>query len=230
MTDPADAADRDAALALMDVSRETTERLATYVERLRAWQRVKNLVAPSTLDKIWTRHVVDSAQLVALAPGARRWVDLGTGAGFPGLVIAILLGGLDGVRVDLIESNARKCAFLREVVRETRAPAVVHAGRIEAVLPEVSGRPDVVTSRALASLPMLVDMSRSLLDCGTIGLFLTGENAGDSVWGLAGSGYAIEAIPSRTQPGARIVKVTMAGAGAARSAHRSDFVAAQGAS
>lgn len=195
----------------MNVSRETAERLATYVERLQAWQRIKNLVAPSTLDKIWTRHIADSAQLLALAPAARRWVDLGTGAGFPGLVIAILLTGREGAQVDLVESNARKCAFLREVVRQTRAPAVVHAGRIEAILPSLRDRPEVVTSRALASLPALIDMSRTLLDCGALGLFLTGENADDSFHRVAGSGYRIEAIPSRTHPGARIIRVTAAG-------------------
>ncbi len=192
----------------MDVSRETAERLATYVERLQAWQRIKNLVAPSTLDKVWTRHIADSAQLLDLAPAARHWVDLGTGAGLPGLVIAILLTGREGARVDLVESNARKCAFLREVVRETRAPAIVHAGRIEAVLPGLEGRPDVVTSRALAPLAVLVDMSRTLLDCGATGLFLTGENADDSFHRIAG--YGLEAMPSRTHPGAAIIRVTAA--------------------
>lgn len=192
----------------MDVSRETAERLATYVERLQAWQRIKNLVASSTLDKVWTRHIADSAQLLDFAPAARHWVDLGTGAGFPGLVIAILLAGREGARVDLVESNARKCAFLREVVRQTRAPAIVHAGRIEAVLPRLEGRPDVVTSRALAPLPVLVDMSRTLLDCGATGLFLTGENADDSFHRIAG--YGFEAMPSRTHPGAAIIRVTAA--------------------
>lgn len=225
-----EAADRDAACALMDVSRETMERLATYVERLLAWQRVKNLVAPSTLDKVWTRHVADSAQLAALAPAARRWVDLGAGAGFPGLVVAILLTGVDNAHVDLIESNGRKCAFLREVARETRAPAVVHAGRIEAVLPGLTGRPDVVTSRALAPLATLVDMSRSLLDCGAMGLFLTGENVGDSLHDMAGSGYAVEAIPSRTHPGARIVRVTVAGAPMPWPVHRRGSAPRPGAS
>ena len=194
----------------MDVSRETLARLALHVDRLRAWQRVKNLVAPSTLDVIWTRHVADSAQLTALAPAARRWIDLGSGAGFPGLVIAILLRGRKGAHVDLIESNGRKCAFLREVVREADAPATVHAGRIDAVLPGLAGGYDVVTSRALAPVPALVAMSRTLLDCGATGLFFTGEKADDSLQDRIGCGYTIEAIPSRTQHGARILRVTAA--------------------
>lgn len=222
-----DAADRRAACRQMAVSRETVERLVLYAERLRAWQPIKNLVAPSTLDAIWTRHIADSAQLAALAPEARRWVDLGSGAGFPGLVIAILLIGRDGAHVDLVESNARKCAFLREVVRETGAPAAVHAGRIEVVLPGLTVQPEVVTSRALAPLPMLVDMSRSLLDCGAIGLFLTGENADDSLQGRPG--YAVEAIPSRTQPGARIIRVAATGVPDPPPARRVSPAAAPGA-
>ncbi len=131
------------------MSRQVVDRLAIYETLLRQWQKTINLVAPSTLDAVWHRHFADSAQLVALAPGARTWVDLGSGAGFPGLVVAIMLaevpplprerGGvrLEGppplapprkgegdratgrARVTLIESNARKCAFLREVVRQT---------------------------------------------------------------------------------------------------------------
>lgn len=213
----------------MNVSRETLARLALYVDRLRAWQRVKNLVAPSTLDVIWMRHVADSAQLTALAPAARRWIDLGSGAGFPGLVIAILLSGRQDAHVDLIESNGRKCAFLREVVRETGAPAAVHAGRIDAVLPGLAGRYEVVTSRALAPVPILIDMSRTLLDCGTTGLFFTGENADDSLQDRIACGYTIEAIPSRTQHGARIIRVTAASAAATPPAPRSDPAAAQGA-
>ena len=126
--------------AAFAVSRQVVDRLAIYDTLLRQWQKTINLVAPSTLDAVWHRHFADSAQLVALAPGARTWVDLGSGAGFPGLVVAIMLA--DGASpsprsraptltpprrgegtarrcVTLIESNARKCAFLREVVRQT---------------------------------------------------------------------------------------------------------------
>ena len=130
--------------AAFNVSRETIARLETYEALLRQWQKAVNLVAPSTLDAIWHRHFADSAQLLPLAPGARTWVDLGSGAGFPGLVVAILLadrvthphprplpaegeGAAAPTHVTLIESNARKCAFLREVVRKpaSRAPAAL---------------------------------------------------------------------------------------------------------
>src|SRR5262245_20072124 len=132
--------------AAFRVSRETLARLATYEGLLRRWQGAVNLVSPSTVNAIWHRHFADSAQLVALAPSARAWVDLGSGAGFPGLVVAILLAGEARFRADnaacephaeprtneqgvpgmtLIESNARKCAFLREVVRATQIAALL---------------------------------------------------------------------------------------------------------
>ena len=135
------------------VSRETYGRLAALVALVKKWQRAENLVAASTLDTIWTRHVADSAQLVAVFPKIRHWLDLGSGGGFPGLVTAILLG--DGSRDDgtvhLVESNARKCAFLRTAVRDIGAPAVVHHGRIEDILARFEAPVEAISARALAS-------------------------------------------------------------------------------
>lgn len=197
-------------MQLLDVSRETEDRLARYVELLRRWQTVKNLVGPGTLDTVWTRHIADSAQLVPLAPEARSWVDIGSGAGFPGLVVAILLRDRPGVRVHLIESNHRKCAFLREVVRETTAPAEVHAGRIEDVLPTLSDI-DVLSARALAPLSQLLLWGKRLIDAGTLGLFLKGEEINRESASLSGQGYAIEAVPSCTHAAGRILMVRAAG-------------------
>ena len=163
--------DRRRALALVPVSRETEERFAVYADLLERWQRIKNLVAPSTLGELWTRHFADSAQIAAIAPEALRWADMGSGAGFPGLVVAILLVGRAGAQVHLIEANARKCAFLREAARACGAPATVHNGRVEDVLPSLK-HVDVVTARALAPLPRLVEMGRVLIDGGTTGIFL----------------------------------------------------------
>jgi 16S rRNA (guanine527-N7)-methyltransferase len=206
-----DIADRARALALVPVSRETEQRFALFVDLLRRWQTIKNLVGPSTLQTLWTRHIADSAQLVDLMPQARRWVDLGSGAGFPGVVIAIMLHGQDRARVDLVESNERKCAFLREAIRVTGAPARVHMGRIEKIVPLLDGTVDAVTSRALAPLPELVNMSQTLLDSGATGLFLKG---GESLPGEAdvapfpnGAGHDYEIIRSRTHPTAQIVRV-----------------------
>src|SRR5712672_2846774 len=123
--------DRTRALALTPVSRETTARLDRFVALLLQWQKTTNLIAPSTIPNLWTRHIADSLQLLDLAPDAKIWVDLGTGGGFPGLAIACALYGTPGRRVHLIESNAKKAAFLRAAVAETEAPAVVHGVRIE---------------------------------------------------------------------------------------------------
>src|SRR5690606_37210828 len=140
-----------------------------YVDLLRRWQDVKNLVGPRTLDQIWTRHIADSAQLLRLAPDARRWIDIGSGAGFPGLVLAILMREEPDREVHLVESNSRKCAFLRAVSRETGARAQVHAGRIQDVLPRLGGA-DVLTARALAPLPELLTLGKDLLRTGALGL------------------------------------------------------------
>ncbi len=204
--------DRRRALALVPVSRETEERLAVYVDLLRRWQAVKNLVAPSTLPHLWTRHVADCAQLVPLAgPEARRWVDLGSGAGLPGLVVAALLHDRPGALVDLIESNERKCAFLREAVRATGVPARVHMDRVDRVLPGLDGAIDAVTSRALAPLPDLLAMGETAIARGAVGLFLTGADrtavavaGADPHW--AGR-VRIDHVPSRTNEESRIVVV-----------------------
>ena len=142
-------------LANRNVSRETLAGLDQFVALLLQWQVRTNLVAPSTLSEIWSRHIEDSLQLAELAPGPLRWVDLGSGAGFPGIILGICQKGLPGAHVDLIESNAKKAAFLRAVIRETGIAATVHAERIEdcgAVL----AKSEAVSARALASLDMLL--------------------------------------------------------------------------
>ncbi|MDJ1158710.1 16S rRNA (guanine(527)-N(7))-methyltransferase RsmG [Chelatococcus sp. SYSU_G07232] len=204
----AGADDRAAALALMSVSRETEERLARFVDELRRWQAVKNLVGPATLDRVWTRHIADSAQLVALAPQARRWLDLGSGAGFPGLVVAILLADTPGAQVDLVESNGRKCAFLRAVSRATGAPARVHNVRIEDVIPEFVGKVDVVSARALAPLTVLLGMTKDLLRTGTLGLFPKGQDLEVELTEASKSWrIQADAVASKTDPQARILVV-----------------------
>ncbi len=190
-------------MELVSVSRETERRFALYAELLTRWQRVKNLVAPSTLSEIWTRHIADSAQILALAPAARRWADLGSGAGFPGLVVAISLADTKDVEVHLVEANARKCAFLREVARECGAPATIHNGRIEDVVPTLNFI-DVVTARALAPLPRLIEMGRILIDGGATAIFLKSQGEiGESVG--SDRAYDVTIVPSRTSEDGRIV-------------------------
>jgi 16S rRNA (guanine527-N7)-methyltransferase len=160
--------------AIIPVSRETAERLSAYVALLRKWQPAENLISPKTLPELWRRHIADSAQIVQLFPRDRRWLDLGSGAGLPGMVIAILLGG-EG-QVHLVESNRRKCAFLRAAIRETRASATVHEGRIEEVLASWTEPVDRVTARALASLKELLRLGAPVLTKGTPAAFLKGAD------------------------------------------------------
>lgn len=171
-----DKSDRARALRLTPVSRETEERLSLLVSELVRWQAAKNLVSSATLAEVWTRHIADSLQIYNLAPDARRWLDLGSGGGFPGLVIGIRLAEGDGGHIDLVESNARKCAFLRHAARVTGAPVTVHAGRIEDVVTDFAGKIDVVTARALAPLPLLLDWCSELLRRGAVGLFPKGQH------------------------------------------------------
>src|SRR5271166_1273795 len=161
-------ADRRAALRLVPVSRETERRLASYVDLLIKWRRSTNLVSTSTLASIWTRHVADSAQLLALAPSAKRWIDMGTGAGFPGLVIAIQLADVPGAVVHCIESDRRKCAFLREAVRATGAAATIHPERVEAIEPSSLEPVDAVTARAFAPLPPTLKLARPWIMRGAV--------------------------------------------------------------
>src|SRR6184192_634196 len=130
MKSPISAADKAAALSLTPVSRETEARLDRYVALLVEWQAKTNLVAPSTLPNLWTRHISDSLQLLALAPSAKVWADLGSGGGFPGVVLACALAETSGVSVHLVERVAKKAAFLREALRVTGAPGMVHLAEI----------------------------------------------------------------------------------------------------
>jgi 16S rRNA (guanine527-N7)-methyltransferase len=160
------------------VSHETMERLELYERLLQQWQKAVNLVSPTTLPQVWRRHFADSAQLIALAPKAKTWVDLGSGGGFPGLAIAIALANQKECCVHLIESNSRKCAFLSEVARRTGASARVHAMRIaDAAESGAIPAADVVTARALAPLDALLDLALPFLGSASVGLFLKGREA-----------------------------------------------------
>jgi 16S rRNA (guanine527-N7)-methyltransferase len=203
--------DKAAALALTPVSRETEMRLDALVDRLRAWQGRMNLVAPSTLPHLWTRHVADSLQLLPLAPEARTWVDLGSGAGFPGLVIACALADRPGLQVHLVESNSRKAAFLREAARAASVPAEIHAERIENFTGAWPGTPDVVTARALAPLSRLLGYAAPLLERGALALFLKGQDVGAELTEAAKSWkFEHRIVPSVTDSRGRIVVVRKA--------------------
>lgn len=202
------AADRARALALMPVSRETLDRLDRFVAVLLRWQQHTNLIAPSTEQRLWTRHVADSLQLISLAPHARVWADLGSGAGFPGLVIACMLADQRDTRVHLVETNLKKIAFLREAVRASGAPAILHTARIEDFAASPPGGIEVVTARALAPLPKLLGLASPLLKSGTIGLFPKGQDAASELT-AASKSWNIQAslTQSRTDPKSHVVVV-----------------------
>ncbi len=145
------------------VSRETQERLQHFAQLFQKWAKTINLVAPSTIDDLWRRHIADSAQIFQLHPAADRWVDLGSGGGFPGVITAILLAEKGAGHVDLVESNQKKAAFLRVCLRECAARGAVHAIRIEEA-PAAIQTCDVISARALAELELLLDYAAPWLE------------------------------------------------------------------
>jgi 16S rRNA (guanine527-N7)-methyltransferase len=168
--------DRAAALALTPVSRETEARLDRFLDLLWTWQAKTNLVSPSTLPKLWSRHVSDSLQLLDLAPTAKVWMDFGSGGGFPGMVLACALADRPGASVHLVERNGKKAAFLREALRVTGAPGVVHLAGIEDIVDRVAGPIDCVTARAVAPLHQLIGFAEPVVRWGAKALFLKGQD------------------------------------------------------
>jgi 16S rRNA (guanine527-N7)-methyltransferase len=198
------AADRERALNLIPVSRETLSRLDRFVELILARNQITNLIAKSTVPHVWTRHVADSLQLVSLAQG-RTWADLGSGGGFPGFVIACALAE-HGV-VHLIESRDRKAAFLRDAVHTIGAPAIVHRGRVEELAQKL-GPVDVVTARALAPLPKLLEYVEPFVAKGAKALLMKGQDV-EAELTQAAKYWRIQAeiVPSKTDPSGRILVV-----------------------
>lgn len=170
-------------LARFDVSRESRARLESFVKLLQTWQRRLNLIGPATVEDIWKRHVADALQLLPLIDSdVQRILDLGSGGGIPGLVMAIALMEERPVTVHLVESTGKKAAFLRQAAQLTGAPAVVHDCRIEDLAK--SGRIiqiDLVTARALAPLPKLLRLASPWLEAGAYGLFHKGQDVDDEL-------------------------------------------------
>lgn len=186
------------------VSRETLANLKTYEALLGKWQRAINLVAAGTLPDFWRRHVLDSAQLAAHAPSeARLWLDIGSGAGFPGLVLAILLAQGSAPRIHLVESDRRKCAFLQTVARETAAPVQIHPERIEELTPFAA---DVITARALAPLGRIFEYAVPFIGAETVLLLLKGRDVERELTDArAGWRFDATALPSRSDPSGRVL-------------------------
>jgi 16S rRNA (guanine527-N7)-methyltransferase len=176
MSSPTLAVDKAEGLKLTPVSRETEARLDRYLDLLVEWQAKTNLVAPSTLGNLWTRHVSDSLQLLTIVPSAKIWVDLGSGGGFPGVVLACALAETSGAMVHLVERNAKKAAFLREALRVTSSHGTVHLADIGDSVDRIAGPVDCVTARAVAPLNQLIGFTEPLVKRGAKALFLKGQD------------------------------------------------------
>lgn len=199
--------DAESFLAVSGVSRETMERLEAYEALLLKWQKSINLVSSATLTHLWQRHMWDSAQLAALAPEeARNWVDLGSGAGFPGIVVAAMLRDRLGFQMHLVESDQRKSVFLREAARIMELPVTVHPVRIEAFEPPET--PDVISARALATLSQILEWTSSFWGKQTVGLFLKGQTASEELTeARKGWIFKVEAIASQSDGSGKVLKL-----------------------
>lgn len=202
------AEDRARALRLTPVSRETLARLDRLVEILLPVAAHTNLIARSTIPQLWTRHIADSLQLLPLAPEAKCWVDLGSGAGFPGLVIACAIADRPGAQVHLVESIQKKAAFLRNAAQLIQLPVTVHPVRIEDFGKNTNINVDVVTARALAPLDDLLTLAYPLLQSGALGLFPKGQDVAGELT-AASKSWNIDAslVPSKTSPASHIVVI-----------------------
>ncbi len=197
--------DRDGFAARFDVSRETLDQLDTYAALLAEWQQRMNLVGPSTLPQLWDRHFADSAQLFDVAGRGRSWLDVGTGAGFPGLIVAILD---PTARVLLVESIAKKCRFLEHVASSLAlGPRVTIANRrVESLPPQ---KFDIVTARALAALEQLYDWCLPFAGSGTHWLLPKGARFADELATASKRfGFDYRLVESITDPAARIIIAT----------------------
>ncbi|SRR5579883_1022724 len=192
-------------MAPLGISSQSMDRLSHLVACLLEAQQKTNLVARSTLETVWTRHIADSAQILPLAPPhTSRWLDVGSGGGFPGLVIGILRPDFD---LHLVDSSGKKCRFLESVKERLNLSLTVHCVRIEAVVPSFVGRVDVVSARALAPLPKLLELLDPLLKTKTCGLFLKGESVDEEIAHIPpAQRKTMTVIPSITSLKARILK------------------------
>lgn len=178
--------------------------LEVFRIRLAEANAVMNLVGPDSLPDFWNRHAWDSAQLLEEAPDARTWADLGAGAGFPGVVLAILLKGIEGAHVWLIDSLGKRCRFLQEIVDALALPATVINGRAE----EQTVTCDIVTARAVAPMDKLLGYAQPYFQRGAQGLFLKGEKAESELIEARKSWhFGAELAPSQSDPRGRIVKI-----------------------
>lgn len=193
-------------LCQCDVSRETRDKLSGFQNLVQKWSKRINLVSPSTLDDVWDRHILDSAQLWPLIPGGVEiYADLGSGGGFPGIVLAILFSEHRVMETHLIESDARKSVFLRQAARELGVNVTVHTGRIEEITPLNA---DFLTARALAPLNTLAGYAKRHLKPDGVAIFPKGRRVDEEMEDAPDlAHFRMDQIESRTDPLARIIRL-----------------------
>jgi 16S rRNA (guanine527-N7)-methyltransferase len=186
----------------------TNLRLDLFRRELFRWRKTTSLISHQSHIELWRRHIADSRQILNLAPTARRWLDIGSGAGFPGIIIAIQLYGVQQAEVHCVESDKRKCAFLAHVARETGVPAIIHPVRIEEIESASLLPIDAVTSRALTSLPRLLILCKDYIESGAIGIFPRGRSFTDADTDQVSKGsYRAGVVTSNTDPNSRIILI-----------------------
>jgi 16S rRNA (guanine527-N7)-methyltransferase len=192
----------------VDVSRETFDILKNFESELRRWNSRINLISENTVDNLWRRHICDCAQLPALKPNAVHWLDLGSGGGLPGLVIAIMIRHQPNARVDLVESNRKKASFLTHIGGLLKLPIQVHGTRIGDATHGVP-QPEIVTARALASLTDLLDLADFWITRGATGLFQKGRDYQLEIEQSAAR-WQFDLIQhaSKSEPGAMILEIS----------------------
>jgi 16S rRNA (guanine527-N7)-methyltransferase len=205
--------DQDDFMRDTGASQAAADRVEIHRTLLADWSTRMNLVGPKELDVYWQRHALDCAQIVRLAPSAKRWVDLGSGAGFPGIIVACLLADVPGAEVHLIESTGKKAAFLQAAIEATGAPARVFHQRIEA-FGGGEGRYDVVTARALGPLLRIFEHAKPMLDRGAQGLFHKGADIDAELaaadFARFGGAYQADVLESVSDPRGRILRIRKA--------------------
>jgi 16S rRNA (guanine527-N7)-methyltransferase len=183
------------------------DKLSAYISMLGRWRRVTNLISDSSFANVWERHVTDCLQLIDICPSASRWLDIGTGAGFPGLVLAIYVAGRPDAEIHCVESNARKCAFLRDVVRSLQLPAIIHNERMEGLDLASLGSIDALTARAFGPLATILHLSQGLLETGATAVLPRGQSTTRELVGADLSRYTMERLSNATDKSGVILRI-----------------------
>ena len=184
-------------------------RLEKYVQLLGRWRKITNLIADESFEHIWERHILDAVHLQRQRPAARSWLDIGSGAGLPGVVIASIIANYPGVRVHCVEIDRRKCAFLREVASQLALPLKVHNSLAEQMTRSMDAEIDVVTARAFSTIERILLLAKTQMQNGAIALLPRGRSADEEVARLDRALYSVSVTPNPTPGGGVFVQIEL---------------------